>query len=89
MSYRDILTITPLSLLWYRDNEGDIIVQHFYTKRKIVLEEERNRLFWSLISEYSDMDIISEEFLKSFTEEDLENTIKLFYKLGIIKIYKK
>jgi hypothetical protein len=35
MSYRDILSISPITLNWYEDGTGVVVVENFYNKRKV------------------------------------------------------
>ncbi|MEO0294296.1 MAG: hypothetical protein ABIN61_08785 [candidate division WOR-3 bacterium] len=86
MSNRNILTISPLALTWYEDNEGVVIVENYYNKRKVFLDEQELSTLWKIIIENSDYQKIEENFCSLWSREDFKRCLNLLKRAGIIKI---
>jgi len=86
MSYRDILSISPITLNWYEDGRGVVVVENFYNKRKVFLEEDHLSKLWKIIIEDSDYKRVEKKFFE-LGREDFKECLSLLKRAGIIKVY--
>ncbi len=87
MPNRDFLTISPLIYLWFEDEKGVIVVENFFTGRRVYLEEKELSDLWKIITENSDYKKVKEKFCNYYDEGDLLYYLKILKRIGLIKIY--
>lgn len=85
MFARDILKIYAFSYNWLKLSDEEVVVENFYTKRKVYLKDELAFL-WELIVEDSSFASIKAKFLEKYNEKILKRSLKKLKSCGIIKI---
>lgn len=87
MPHRNILTISPQTFAWYEDSNGTVVVENFYNKRKVFLDDKKLSTLWKIIIENSDYKKIEESFCYYWSRKDFKRTLTLLKRAGIIKIH--
>ena len=89
MPNRDILAISQIVLSWFKNEKGEIIIEHLRTKRKVFLYESKLIDLWEILAIESDFDKIRNKYCLLYSEMDLLNSLKLLKKAGLVRIYYK
>jgi len=86
MSNRNILSISPITHNWYEDEKGVVVVENFFNKRRIFLEEDQLSKLWKIIIEDSNYKTVERKFFE-LGRENFKECLSLLKRAGIIKVY--